>query len=228
MSKNKQKKEVKKELKGRSLKVKEKFISTKLASKKDGPVGATRKTEFILARAEGKSFQTIENQYGLCRATAKRWDVEFAREVNTLREERLKEIYSTHGLLKDARLKRVCKVLEKIESVIDITDLESASPEKLLDYQLKYLEFVKSEYVDLELIKELRESNSLINTADALIESCARGGISPAQTREIINLALIKEKALSGRDCKVVGESLSQAEAMEAGDRLLAAAALIK
>ena len=227
MSEISKKQEVKKNFKSSSLKATEKKLSTKIDTKKNGAASATRKTEFVFARAEGKSFLTIENQYGICRATAKKWDVELSKEIHKLREERLREIYATQGLLKDARLERVCKTLKKIEDVVDITDLETVSPDKLLDYQLKYLEFVKSEYVDLDLVKSLRESRGIVDIADALIESCAKGGVSTAQAREIINLALIKEKALSGRDCKVVGESLSQVEAMEAGDRLLAAAGIL-
>ena len=104
------------------------------------------KTDFIRLRAEGKSLRAIADEIGVSKSTLSDWDKKLSAEVLRLRAEEMEELYSSYGMTKEARIRRIGETLRKIDSALDQADLSSISPEKLLDYKLKYQAALREEY----------------------------------------------------------------------------------
>lgn len=105
-----------------------------------------QKTEFIRLRAEGRSLRAIAEEIGVSKSTLSEWEKELRAEVDRLRAENLEELYSSYGMAKEARIRRIGETLRRIDTALDAVDLSALSPEKLLDYKLKYQAALKEEY----------------------------------------------------------------------------------
>lgn len=105
-----------------------------------------QKTDFIRLRAEGRSLRAIEAEIGVSKSTLSEWDKALSAEVSALRAESLEELYSSYGMAKEARIRRIGETLRRIDSALDEVDLSALPPEKLLDYKLKYQAALKDEY----------------------------------------------------------------------------------
>jgi len=105
-----------------------------------------QRTEFIRLRAEGRSLRAIAEEIGVSKSTLSEWEKELRAEVDRLRAENLEELYSSYGMAKEARIRRIGETLRRIDTALDAVDLSALSPEKLLDYKLKYQAALKEEY----------------------------------------------------------------------------------
>lgn len=105
-----------------------------------------QKREFIRLRAEGKSLRAIEAEIGVSKSSLSEWEKELRAEIERLRAENLEELYSSYGMAKEARIRRIGDTLRRIDTALDEVDLSALSPEKLLDYKLKYQAALKDEY----------------------------------------------------------------------------------
>lgn len=105
-----------------------------------------QKREFIRLRAEGKSLRAIEAEIGVSKSSLSEWEKELRADIERLRAENLEELYSSYGMAKEARIRRIGDTLRRIDSALDEVDLSALSPEKLLDYKLKYQAALKDEY----------------------------------------------------------------------------------
>ena len=105
-----------------------------------------QRTEFIRLRAEGRSLRAIAEEIGVSKSTLSEWEKELRAEVDRLRAENLEELYSSYGMAKEARIRRIGETLRRIDTALDAVDLSALSPEKLLDYKLKYQAALKDEY----------------------------------------------------------------------------------
>ena len=105
-----------------------------------------QKREFIRLRAEGRSLRAIEAEIKVSKSTLSEWDKALSAEVSALRAENLEELYSSYGMAKEARIRRIGETLRRIDTALDEVDLSGLSPEKLLDYKLKYQAALKDEY----------------------------------------------------------------------------------
>lgn len=105
-----------------------------------------QKREFIRLRAEGLSLRAIEAEVGVSKSTLSEWDKALSAEVSALRAENLEELYNSYGMAREARIRRIGDTLRRIDSALDEVDLSALSPEKLLDYKLKYQAALKEEY----------------------------------------------------------------------------------
>lgn len=105
-----------------------------------------KKTEFIRLRAEGRSLRAIAEEIGVSKSTLSEWEKKLRAEVDRLRAENLEELYSSYGMAKEARIRRLGDTLRRIDTALDAVDLSALSPEKLLDYKLKYQAALKEEY----------------------------------------------------------------------------------
>ena len=105
-----------------------------------------QKREFIRLRAEGRSLRAIEAEIGVSKSTLSEWDKALSAEVSALRSENLEELYSSYGMAKEARIRRIGDTLRRIDSALDEVDLSALPPEKLLMFKLKYQEALREEY----------------------------------------------------------------------------------
>ena len=104
------------------------------------------KLEFIQLRAQGKSFSSISAELHISKSTCYSWDKELKEEVNELKQVQLDELYSAYSMHREARIKKLGKVLNDIDKALDQMDLSTIPPEKLLGLRLKYQKALKEEY----------------------------------------------------------------------------------
>lgn len=105
------------------------------------------KTEFIKLRAEGKSYSAISEILHISKSTCTEWERELKDSVMELKQEQLNELYNSYYMTKEARIKKLGDTLNEINNALDEVDLSRISPEKLLEYKLKYTEALKREYI---------------------------------------------------------------------------------
>jgi len=107
-----------------------------------------QKNEFIRLRAEGKSYTAIGKELSIIKATCTAWDRELKAEIAEKKKEQLEEMYQAYYMTREARITKLGQTLESIEDALSDADLSQVSPEKLLDYKLKYMEALKQEFID--------------------------------------------------------------------------------
>ena len=107
-----------------------------------------QKNEFIRLRAEGKSYTAIGKELSISKATCTAWERELKAEIAEKKKEQLEEMYQAYYMTREARITKLGQTLESIEDALSDADLSQVSPEKLLDYKLKYMEALKQEFID--------------------------------------------------------------------------------
>ena len=105
-----------------------------------------QRAEFIRLRAEGKSLRAVAAEIGVSKSTLSDWEKQLRAEVASLRAENLEELYSSYGMAKEARIRRLGDTLRRIDTALEEVDLSELSPEKLLDFKLKYSAALAEEY----------------------------------------------------------------------------------
>lgn len=108
---------------------------------------AATKQKFIQLRAEGLSYAKISEQLHISKSTCSSWDDQLAEKIVDLKKDRLQELYEEYGMQKEARIKSLGKVLNKIDQAIDDADFSAMTPAQLLDARLKYQKALSNEYV---------------------------------------------------------------------------------
>ncbi len=107
------------------------------------------KTEFIKLRAEGRSYSYIADKLHISKSTCTEWERELKTQIAELKQEQLNELYSSYYMTKEARIKKLGDTLETINTALAGADLSALSPDKLLDFKLKYTEALKEEYTGI-------------------------------------------------------------------------------
>jgi post-segregation antitoxin (ccd killing protein) len=107
-----------------------------------------QKNDFIRLRAEGKSYTAIGKELNISKATCTAWEKELKAEIADKKKEQLEEMYEAYYMTREARITKLGQTLESIEDALSQVDLTQVSPEKLLDYKLKYMEALKQEFID--------------------------------------------------------------------------------
>ena len=107
-----------------------------------------QKNDFIRLRAEGKSYTAIAKELNISKATCTAWERELTAEIAEKKKEQLEEMYQAYYMTREARITKLGQALESIEDALSKADLTQVSPEKLLDYKLKYMEALKQEFID--------------------------------------------------------------------------------
>ena len=107
-----------------------------------------QKNEFIRLRAEGKSYTAIGKELSISKATCTAWERELKAEIAEKKKEQLEEMYEAYYMTREARITKLGQTLKSIEDALSKADLTQVSPEKLLDYKLKYMEALKQEFID--------------------------------------------------------------------------------
>lgn len=136
-----------------------------------------QRTEFIRLRAEGKSLRSIAAEIGVSKSTLSEWDKSLSAEVSRLRAENLEELYTTYGMAKEARIQRIGDTLRRIDEALSEVDLSALSPEKLLDYKLKYQAALAEEYT-APAAEVSGEAESTLEALKGLYKRVASGELS--------------------------------------------------
>lgn len=108
------------------------------------------KTKFVMMRAEGKSHRAIAAALHISRNTCGSWDTMLKEKIAEQRADVLAKLYQTYYMTREARIKQLGKTLKAIDRALTAADLTKLSPDKLLDFKLKYMMLLKAEYIPLE------------------------------------------------------------------------------
>ena len=106
-----------------------------------------QRLKFIELRAEGLSYDKIAKKLHISKSTCSSWEKEFQSEITKLKHEQLRELYDNYYMTKEARIKKLGSILNRIDDALDEVDLSEVPADKLLDYKLKYTEALKGEYI---------------------------------------------------------------------------------
>ena len=178
-----------------------------------------QKQQFIIKRAEGKSYSTIARELGISKATCTEWERELKARIAEKRAEQLEALYTTYYMTKEARIKRIGESLAQIDEALEKADLTTASPEKLLELKLKYGEALQGEYIPLGEGERLPAEATPKDIYIALVELANRiiaGEISQEQAQREQNILTTLLKAYESVETQ---KRLEQLEALVGGKR---------
>lgn len=142
------------------------------------------KTEFVRLRASGKSFDYIAKELNISKSTCSSWEKELKDVIAELKQEQLNELYDAYFMTKEARIKKLGGILDKIDDTLEQADLTEVPLEKLLDFKLKYTEALKSEYVQTANISKFNgqvTADGILKALGGLLERVQSGEISSEQ-----------------------------------------------
>lgn len=107
------------------------------------------KLEFVRLRAEGQSYDKIAEALHISKATCTAWERELKSDIARLQQEGLNELYTSYGMAKEARIRRIGDTLQRIDTALEEADLTTVAPERLLDFKLKYTQALREEFTGL-------------------------------------------------------------------------------
>lgn len=110
--------------------------------------------EFIELRAKGWSYAKIARRLKVAKGTLSNWAAELEEEIASLKAMELEALYERYFLLKEARIKLLGQQLRAIQRELKSRDLGKVDTEKLLELQLKYMEKLQEEFVDVRPLSE--------------------------------------------------------------------------
>jgi hypothetical protein len=149
-----------------------------------------QKADFIRLRAEGKSYTVIGKELNIAKDTCSKWERELKGEINEHKREQLQELYDSYYMVREARIRKLGDTLNSIETALNKKDLSELSPERLLDFKLKYMEALKGEYVDLDNASPLNDdfqARDILNALGDLLNRLTGGRVTQEQAaREAI------------------------------------------
>ncbi len=116
------------------------------------------KKRFIELRAKGISFNKISENLKVSKKTLIEWSRELEREITNLKAVEMEELQEMYFVQKQKRIELFGSQLEQIIKELDQRDFADISTEKLLELQLKYLDYLKREEIDLSFQVEERTS----------------------------------------------------------------------
>jgi hypothetical protein len=146
-----------------------------------------KKTEFVRLRAEGKSYRAIEKELGVSRSTCSAWEKELREEVNGLRHDNLEELYTSYGMAREARIQRIGDTLRRIDEALAQADLTKLTPEKLLDYKLKYSAALREEY-NTATAEATGEAQDTLEAIQDLYRRTASGDTTAGQAKTELSI----------------------------------------
>lgn len=115
------------------------------------------KKQFIQLRAEGLSFEEISKRLDISKSTCSNWNVQFRIEILERQKDTYDELYRQYGMVKQAKIRSLGKILRKIDTAMDEIDFSEMTPSQLLDARLKYQQALQKEYspkADTEEVKD--------------------------------------------------------------------------
>jgi hypothetical protein len=175
------------------------------------------KTEFIKLRAEGKSYGFIADALHISKSTCTSWERELKDQIAQLKREQLNELYDSYFMTREARIKKLGDTLLNINTALDHSDLSAVSPEKLLDFKLKYTEALKAEYIDINPPRRLGtnfKAQDILMALGNLLDRIRAGEVSMEQAgRE----SLVIGNILKSYDTVALQNKLQELEAVIGG-----------
>ena len=116
------------------------------------------KAQFIELRAKGLSYQKIAKRLKVSKSTLANWSAELEGEIASLRAMELEALYERYYLTKEARIKLLGDQLRAIQAELKTRSLDQVSTEKLLEMELKMLQTIQEEHVEVRPLSDYERS----------------------------------------------------------------------
>lgn len=156
------------------------------------------KRAFIVARAEGKSFSAITKELGISKSTCSSWEHSLQDQIEDLRRAQLEELYTSYSMTKEARIKSLGGIIQRIDEAIEhtIKPLEELPEDKLLELRLKYSRELQSEYTEPTDSASDNTLDGLLEEYDRLYIDSRSGKLSPTDVRAQLSILDAKRDTL--------------------------------
>lgn len=116
------------------------------------------KEQFILLRAENKSYSQIVDQLHISKSSCIKLSKELNSEIAQRKADRLQSLYNDYFMTKEARIQHLGETLKNIDKALEKADLSSLSPRDLLDFKLKYSQALKEEFIPVSIEQPIEEN----------------------------------------------------------------------
>ena len=111
------------------------------------------KEQFVQQRAEGYSFDRIAKEISVSKPTLMKWEGELKAEISEASFFRYMALAEEFQLVKRERIKRLAKLLRKVENELEKRTFTDIPDEKLLAIALTVQEKIAGELSEVSLIK---------------------------------------------------------------------------
>ena len=170
------------------------------------------KQDFIRLRAEGRSYSYIAERLHISKSTCVKWEQDFASEIDELKRAELTELYESYHMSKQARIRELGEVLNKIDRAIESADFTTVDPAKLLDFKLKYTEALKGEHMGTKAVDPTNvQAKDIVEALADLLNRTRAGDITTEQAQRE---SLILSNLLRAYDTAEVKVQVNMLEAI--------------
>lgn len=118
------------------------------------------KQQFILLRAENKSYSQIIKELNISKSSCIKLSKKLNSEIAQAKADRLQSLYNDYFMTKEARIQHLGETLKNIDKALEKADLSSLSPKDLLDYKLKYSQALKEEYIPVIMDQPIEDNET--------------------------------------------------------------------
>jgi len=115
------------------------------------------KHRFIELRALGKSYAAICKELQITKPTAVDWGRQLEQEIARLKAIELEGLYESYGLQKEARIKALGGMLQRMEAELAQRDLTKVNTGRLLELYLTYHQQAALDTQELRFISTQEE-----------------------------------------------------------------------
>ncbi|MFA7462204.1 MAG: hypothetical protein WCY59_03550 [Anaerovoracaceae bacterium] len=150
-----------------------------------------KKLEFIKLRGQGMTYDAIAEQLGIAKSTCTAWNKELEKEIAAHRRDQLEELQQAYYMTKERRIERLGETLRNINDALSRADLSKLSPDRLLDFKLKYTKALKDEYTPLSDPIQVdldTAADDLMNLQIDLINRFRAGELTEGQATKELNM----------------------------------------
>jgi transposase len=105
--------------------------------------------KFVELRAKGNSYDKIAKTLGVSKSTLLSWSKDLSLEINNERSVAMDAIYEKHKLAKQHQMEMLGIQLGKVREELEKRDLSEVSTDKLVNMQLKLLDAINSNGVNV-------------------------------------------------------------------------------
>lgn len=121
-----------------------------------------QKERFIELRAKGTPFEAIANEIGISKPTLLEWAKEFKIEIANSKAFEIESLQERFFMSWKKRTELLNNQLEQINQELEKRDLSEVATEKLVDMQLKLLDKLKQEQIEITF-KQEQERDQIFN-----------------------------------------------------------------
>ncbi len=112
------------------------------------------KEKFLQLRVEGHSYQAIADTLKVSKQTLIDWSSDMKTEIHNLRSARKDALYEQFFMSKEAKIKLLGELIEKVRSELSGRDLTTVSTDRLMDMVIKLTEAISKEREELTFVKD--------------------------------------------------------------------------